>query len=186
MLGRDEVTTYLNEQEFDAVFGSGDPGDIPGGPLPPPDVLVAVTLAPFVTAVAASLGAGLGRWIEGAAVRILRHVPRSAILGRSSRLLRARDEAGDAVRANETDESVPPSLTVTTEGGTRIQLSTHTPVDALATLPTVDFTDVHELGEVPTTVRWIGSGWRAVSIKDGQIIDAEWHPESRQWISLRF
>ncbi|MFI0990627.1 hypothetical protein [Streptomyces exfoliatus] len=186
MFETDEVTTYLNMLEVDTVYGGGGcERDIPGGPLPLPDVLVAVTLAPFVTAVAASLGTGLGQWIEGATVRILRHVPRSAILRRSPRLLRAQEVAGNTV-AEEAVESAPSALTVTTEGGARIQLSTHTPVDALSLLLTVDFTEVQQLGDVPTTVRWFPSRWHAVSIKDGRIIDAEWDPETRQWVTVRF
>ncbi|MFI1726458.1 hypothetical protein [Streptomyces sp. NPDC020489] len=197
---RDQVATYLNERDYYMASGAprdvpagciaGGPGDIPGAPLPPTDVLVAITLAPFVTAVVASLGTGLGQRIEGAAVRILRHVPRSAILRRSRRLLRAQVEAGDAVTEEETGESVPSALTVTTEGGTRIQLSTQTPVDALTLLPDVDFTDVQELGDVPTTVRWLpgwpSARWHAVSIKDGHIVDVGWDPETRRWVTVRF
>ncbi|MEU9858876.1 hypothetical protein [Streptomyces sp. NPDC047974] len=188
MRERDQITAYLNEQEY--YTGSGEPGDIPGGPLPPPDVLVAITLAPFVTAVVASLGTGLGQRIEEAAVRILRHVPRPAILRRSPRLLQAQMEAGDAVAEEETGESAPSALTVTTEGGTRIQLSTKTPVDALLLLPDIGFTDVQELGDVPTTVRWLpdwpSARWHAVSIKDGHIIDVGWDPETRRWVTVRF
>ncbi|CCK32900.1 hypothetical protein BN159_p19 (plasmid) [Streptomyces davaonensis JCM 4913] len=185
----DQVAEYLFERD-DFIIGSGKPGDMPGGAIPPADVLVAITLAPFVTAVVASLGTGLGQRIEGAAVRILRHVPRSAILRRSPRLLRAQVEAGDAVAEEETGDSAPSTLTVTTEGGTRIHLSTRTPVDALTLLPDVDFTDVEELGDVPATVRWLpgwpSDRWHAVSIKDGHIVDVEWDPETRRWVTVRF
>ncbi|MFB6577407.1 hypothetical protein ACFCYC_08190 [Streptomyces sp. NPDC056402] len=53
-------------------------------------------------------------------------------------------------------------------------------MEALTLLPAIDFTEVQELGDVPTTVRWISHSWHAVSIKDGQIADAAWNPATRQ------
>ncbi|MCX4808637.1 hypothetical protein OG594_44895 [Streptomyces sp. NBC_01214] len=181
---QDQVTAYLDKREFDIAYRRATAG----GGLPSmalPDVLVAVTLAPFITAVAASLGSGLGGRIETVALRILRRVPRPAILNRSSMFLDAGEEPGDPTEEDAADESRS-ALTVTAEGGTRIQLSTYTPVEALTLLPAIDFTEVQELGDVPTTVRWISDSWHAVSIKDGQIADAAWNPATRQWVTTPF
>ncbi|MFB6577408.1 hypothetical protein ACFCYC_08195 [Streptomyces sp. NPDC056402] len=68
---QDQVTAYLDEREFDIAYRRATAGGVlPSMALP--DVLVAVTLAPFITAVAASLGSGLGERIETVALRILR------------------------------------------------------------------------------------------------------------------
>ncbi|MFG3532238.1 hypothetical protein ACGF8B_36735 [Streptomyces sp. NPDC047917] len=182
---KDQATEYLDRRELDIasrrVSVDGALSD-----MQLPDVLIAVTLAPFITSVATVLGTGLGERIEEVAVRILRHVPRPAILTRSMSFLGAQVEAGDISTEEEVADLVESSLTVTAEGGTRIQLSTHTPVEALALLPAIDFTDIHGLGDVPTTVRWISDSWHAVSIKDGQITDVAWNPATRQWVTSWF
>ncbi|MFV8132701.1 hypothetical protein [Streptomyces syringium] len=102
---QDQVTAYLDKAEFDLAYRRATAG----GGLPSlslPDVLVAVTLTPFITAVAASLGSGLGERIETAALRILRRVPRPAILHRSWMLLDAGEESGDPTEEGAADGPV--------------------------------------------------------------------------------
>lgn len=176
----DTITRFLNDRELRIAYRKvAAAGASPM--MIPPDVLVAATLGPFVTAVAAALGTSLGTRIEDAAVRIVRRLPRPAILHRSRRLAgAAAPERIDAAESGPSEADVQ-ALTVTTESGARIQLSTYTPVAALALLPGIDFSAVQELGDVPTTVRWISDGWHAVSIKDGAMAIVRWDADTRQW-----
>jgi hypothetical protein len=135
-----------------------------------PEVLVAVTVTPFVTAIASQLGTDLGVRIREALPLLLRRIPRSAILHRST---------------GPDTELGPSSLTVTSENGSRIEISDWTPVEALTALPQIDFSGLDGLGDVPATVRWISDRWHAVSIKDGVIVDVSWNPTSREWDARR-
>ncbi|MFI1576843.1 hypothetical protein ACH4VQ_39385 [Streptomyces anulatus] len=177
---QDRVTDYLDQKELDIAYRRiTASGALPS--MMPAFALATVVLAPFITSLMSALGDGLGKRIEDATVLILRRVPRPAILRRSPRIVDAQVEAGDV---NRVVDFIRSALSVTVDGGTRIQLSNYTPVEALALLPTIDFTDVHGLGDVPTTVRWISDQWHAVSIKDGQVAVAAWDPEIQQWSTV--
>ncbi|MFB7699755.1 hypothetical protein ACFYXP_29610 [Streptomyces sp. NPDC002466] len=115
---KDQVTEYLDKQELVIAYRRASAG----GSLPDiklPEGLIAVTLAPFNTSVATALGTGLGERIEEVAVRILRRVPRPAILNRCWSVLSAQVEAGDISISSEKEaaELLRSVLTVTVEGG---------------------------------------------------------------------
>ncbi|MEU3503968.1 hypothetical protein ABZ726_25495 [Streptomyces hundungensis] len=162
MTEQDKVTDYCSRAEVGAAVAKAHArGIYPMMGLP--EVLVAVTVTPFVTAVASQLGTDLGGRIREALPPLLSRIPRPAILRRG------------------TSPQSPSSLSVTSENGSRIEISDWTPVAALTALPQIDFSGLDGLGDVPATVRWISDRWHAVTIKDGMIVDASWDPRSREW-----
>lgn len=174
--GRDEVTKYFDGRELTAFAHVAQRAGVQ--PAPPfIEVLAAVALVPFVSAVASTLGTRLSSSIEEAVVTILQRVPRPAVLHIGRRLREPEPEASP--REEVSTASAP--LIVTADGGARIQISSSTPVEALAILVGIDFSELADLGDVPATVRWIGSQWNAASVQDGTIIDVTWDPETRAW-----
>lgn len=176
MDNQDEILSiFLRDKELEASWSDRD-GHGAGIDAV---VLATATLAPFVAAVAASLGNKVGEGINEALLRILRRLPRPAILYRHSLL-------SSGLRRDGDDEGLPSeeelrALTVSTESGSRIQISTHTPDSAYSILLDIDFRAVHDIGDVPTTVRWIHDSWHAVSMKDGQIVLHRWDAATRRW-----
>ncbi|MFB8143542.1 hypothetical protein [Streptomyces parvus] len=145
---------------------------INAGTILAPEVLAVVAVAPFVTAVATSLGTGLGERIDRALHLLLQKVPRMAILV----------SRGTGVQPPSGLPTDPSPATLSLIEGPKIHIGSGTPTDALSLLPTMDFSDLANMGDYPQIVRWMDGRWHALAIKDEQIIDLVWDDEARQWV----
>ncbi|MET9116023.1 hypothetical protein ABZX38_17710 [Streptomyces longwoodensis] len=152
-----------------------------------PEVLVTALLAPFVAAVATSLGTSLGGSIEKALRTVLRKAPRQSVLGRRRRLLgwRERRHQGHEPDRSAGAGDTPATVTLAHEAGAMIQITTWTPTGALTLLPTVDFSGLAALGDVPAIVRWMDDGWHAFSLKESRIVEVAWDEDAAQWAPYR-
>lgn len=137
-----------------------------------PEVLAVVAVAPFVTAVATSLGTVMGERIDRALHLLLQKLPRMAILV----------SRGTGVQPPSGLPTNPSPATLSLIEGPKIHIGSGTPTDALSLLPTMDFSDLANMGDYPQIVRWMDGRWHALAIKDEQIIDLVWDDEARQWV----
>ncbi|MEV6408818.1 hypothetical protein AB0M58_38765 [Streptomyces bobili] len=140
--------------------------------IPAPEVLAVVAVAPFVTAVATSLGTAMGERIDRALHLLLQKVPRMAILV----------SRGTGVQPPSGLPTDPSPATLSLIEGPKIHIGSGTPTGALSLLPAMDFSDLANMGDYPQIVRWMDGRWHALAIKDEQIIDLVWDDEARQWV----
>ncbi|WP_405185793.1 hypothetical protein OG582_00035 [Streptomyces anulatus] len=140
--------------------------------IPAPEVLAVVAVAPFVTAVATSLGTVMGERIDRALHLLLQKLPRVAILA----------SRGTGVQPPSELPTNPSPATLSLIQGPKIHIGSGTPTDALSLLPTMDFSDLANMGDYPQIVRWMDGRWHALAIKDEQVIDLVWDDEARQWV----
>ncbi|MFD8406037.1 hypothetical protein ACFV1G_15325 [Streptomyces anulatus] len=140
--------------------------------IPAPEILAVVAVAPFVTAVATSLGTVMGERIDRALHLLLQKLPRMAILA----------SRGTGVQPPSGLPTNPSPATLSLIQGPKIHLGSGTPTDALSLLPTMDFSDLANMGDYPQIVRWMDGRWHALAIKDEQVIDLVWDDEARQWV----
>lgn len=140
--------------------------------MPAPEILAVVAIAPFVTAVATSLGTVMGERIDRALHLLLQKLPRMAILV----------SRGTGVQPPSGLPTDPSPVTLSLIQGPKIHLGSGTPTDALSLLPTMDFSDLANMGDYPQIVRWMDGRWHALAIKDEQVIDLVWDDEARQWV----
>ncbi|MGW6290797.1 hypothetical protein [Streptomyces sp. NPDC055107] len=139
---------------------------------PAPEILAVVAVAPFVTAVATSLGTVMGERIDRALHILLQKLPRMAILA----------SRGTGVQPPSGLPTNPSPATLSLIQGPKIHLGSGTPTNALSLLPTMDFSDLANMGDYPQIVRWMDGRWHALAIKDEQVIDLVWDDEARQWV----
>ncbi|WP_405812558.1 hypothetical protein OG524_36250 (plasmid) [Streptomyces sp. NBC_01520] len=137
-----------------------------------PEVLAVVAVAPFVTAVATSLGTAMGERIDRALHLLLQKVPRMAILV----------SRGTGVQPPSGLPTDPSPATLSLIEGPKIHIGSGTPTGALSLLPTMDFSDLANMGDYPQIVRWMDGRWHALAIKDEQVVDLVWDDEARQWV----
>ncbi|MFG3064806.1 hypothetical protein ACGFYM_40630 [Streptomyces sp. NPDC048231] len=120
-----------------------------------PTVLGTLALFPFLQALSTALGTTAGeKTVEG-----LRAV--------AGKVLRRELTAADV------NEQQPDSPSIA--GVARVQFDEDVPPEALQLLPAVNFSPLRDLGDYPPVVRWLTDGkWHAVTLHEGQIVDATW------------
>lgn len=134
-------------------------------------------LAPFVQALASSLGAKLGEQLDRATRDALR------------RLLRQQaSEHGLRSRINGYWPNSPVSLSPTCHPRVVLEVSESDPAEALCQIPRMDFGALVAL--IPTDeqrqirVDWVGGRWVAYFMGGRPALHA-WNPESRTWVQWR-
>ncbi|QDQ10866.1 hypothetical protein [Streptomyces spectabilis] len=134
-----------------------------------PELLVGVSLAPFLQAVAGAYGdrlAGrLGPWTRRGVRRLIRREVRA----------HGREPQGGAPG---------PVLELVDEHGVRVLLDARTPAEAVAQLLHLERGELGAVYDRPPHVVWSGDAeqrWRAQGTRDGAAYYSAWDPERRCW-----
>lgn len=133
-----------------------------------PEVVTVLALTPFVAAISTSLGNAVGEFGRKELISILEKIP--SRFRRENRSLPSSDE--------------PAKIVVSVEQGSRIEISSETPIEAYALLTRIDFSALSDLGgSVPPTILWENGTWVAYTFnaRREELIRARWNPEVRRW-----
>lgn len=131
-----------------------------------PTVLGTLALIPFVQALSTALGTTVGEKTAESLRTLARKVLRREL---------------DAAASDEQQQPEAPL----TAGVARIQFDEDLPPEALLLLPTMDFSPLGDLGDHPPVVRWLTDGkWHAVTLREGQVMDATWEVTESRWRSV--
>ncbi|TXL83928.1 hypothetical protein [Streptomyces sp. IB2014 016-6] len=127
-----------------------------------------MALTPFVAAISTSLGNAVGEFSRKELISILEKLP--SRFRRENRSLPGIDE--------------PTKIVVSVEQGSRIEISSETPIEAYTLLTRIDFSVLSDLGgSVPPTILWENGTWMAYTFNErwSELIRARWDPEARRW-----
>lgn len=133
-----------------------------------PEVVTIMALTPFVAAISTSPGNAVGEFSQKELISILERIPSG--FRRENRSLPSIDE--------------PAKIVVSVEQGSRIEISSETPIEAYTLLTRIDFSALSDLGgSVPPTILWENGIWVAYTFNDylGNLISARWNPEAGRW-----